>query len=194
MATGRVPNGDRLNVTAAGIETDDNGFVTTDPYLRTNVDNIWAIGDMTNELQLKHFANVQVAPMVHNLTHPDDVVEVKPRNVPHAVFADPQIASVGATEQDVKAYGTNYIAGRKDYRDTAYGWALEDEHSFCKVLADPDTRRLLGAHIIGPEASLLIQPLILGMEMGLTVDDLATRQVYIHPALTEVVEGALLEL
>ena len=76
---------------------------------------------------------------------------------------------------------------------TAYGWAMEDRTSFCKLLAAPD-RTLLGAHLMGPQASTLIQQLIQGMRMGLTVEQMATGQLYIHPALTEVVEQALLDL
>ena len=81
----------------------------------------------------------------------------------------------------------------KDYGATAYGWAMEDSESFCKLVAHAESRLLLGAHIIGPQASTLIQPLIQGMEFGQTVDELASRQFYIHPALTEVIENALLE-
>ena len=81
----------------------------------------------------------------------------------------------------------------RSYGDTAYGWAMEDRTSFCKLIAGSD-RRLLGAHLMGPQASTLIQQLIQGMRVGLTVDQMASGQMYIHPALTEVVEQALLEL
>ena len=80
------------------------------------------------------------------------------------------------------------------YGDVAYGWAMEDTEHFCKLLADPDTRLLLGAHIIGPQSSVLIQQLIQGMKFGQTVDQLARGQIYIHPSLSEVVENALLQL
>jgi mycothione reductase len=86
------------------------------------------------------------------------------------------------------------IATRRHYGETAYGWALEDTTSFCKVVADAESRLLLGAHIIGPEASLLIQQLVQGMRFGLTVDQMAKDQMYIHPALSEVVEQALLDV
>ena len=84
--------------------------------------------------------------------------------------------------------------GRRDYSDTGYGWAMEDTTSFAKLIADPDTRLLLAAHIIGPHASMLIQPLIQAISLGNTVDQLARDVLYIHPALTEVVAQALLEL
>jgi mycothione reductase len=82
----------------------------------------------------------------------------------------------------------------RDYGGAAYGWALEDTTSFCKLLADPDSRQLLGAHLIGPQAATLIQQLIQGMRFGQTVDEMASAQLYIHPALPEVVEQALLDL
>jgi mycothione reductase len=114
--------------------------------------------------------------------------------VPSAVFADPQVASAGATEQDLQAQGRSYVAAARAYRDTAYGWALQDTRSLVKVLADPGTRLLLGAHIIGPQASILVQPLVQAMCLGNTVDEVASGVLYIHPALTEVIEQTLLEL
>ena len=113
--------------------------------------------------------------------------------VPAAVFADPQVASGGAAEQDLQAQGWPYIASTRPYRDTAYGWALQDTSGFVKVLADPGTRLLLGAHIIGPQASILIQPLVQAMCLGNTADEVASGVLYIHPALTEVIEQALLD-
>ena len=92
------------------------------------------------------------------------------------------------------AQGLPYVATIKDFGGTAYGWAMEDETSFCKLIAHRDTRQLLGAHIIGPQASTLIQPLIQAMRFGQTVDELARDVWYIHPALSEVVENALLDL
>jgi mycothione reductase len=113
---------------------------------------------------------------------------------PSAVFADAQVASAGANEQELQAQGRDYVAATRPYRDAVYGWALEDTTSFVKVLADPATRLLLGAHIIGPQASTLIQPLIQAMCLGNTADQVASGVLYIHPALTEVVEQALLGL
>ena len=97
------------------------------------------------------------------------------------------------TEREARAAGLDYSVAIREYGDTAYGWAMEDGTSFCKVIAAPD-RTLLGAHLMGPHASTLIQQLVQGMRMGLTVDQMASGQMYIHPALTEVVEQALLDL
>ena len=132
--------------------------------------------------------------MQHNLLHPNAPRRRHFPLIPSAVFADPQVASVGATEQELQAHGRPYLVSRRNYADTGYGWALEDATSFVKVLADPDTRMLLGAHIIGPQAATLIQPLLQAMCLGNTVDDVAHGVLYIHPALTEVIEQALLGL
>jgi mycothione reductase len=194
VATGRTPNSDRLNVAAAGLEVDEHGHVRTDDTYATNVQGIWALGDLSNHFQLKHMANAEARLVRHNLLHPDDLRKLPFTVVPSAVFADPQVASVGLTEHAASQRGQAYVAATRPYSAAAYGWALEDTTSFVKVLADPATRLLLGAHILGPQASTLIQPLIQAMCLGNTVDQVASQVLYIHPALTEVVEQALLEL
>ena len=194
VATGRVPNGEQLGVTRSGVELDGDGYVVTDEHLRTGVAGVWALGDICHAAQLKHTANEDTRAVAHNIAHPDDLRRPDHSGIPHAVFAHPQVAAVGATEQALRAEGRSYLKAVRPYADTAYGWAMEDTTSFAKVLADPDTRLLLGAHIIGPQAPTLIQQLIQGMQFDLTVDQMARGQLYIHPALTEVVEQALLEL
>lgn len=194
VATGRVPNGEQLGVTQSGVELDDDGYVVTDEYLRTGVDGIWALGDICHAAQLKHTANEDTRAVAHNIAHPDDLRVPDHSGIPHAVFAYPQVAAVGATEQSLRAERRPYLKAVRPYQGTAYGWAMEDTTSFAKVLADPKTRLLLGAHIIGPQAPTLIQQLIQGFQFGLTVDEMARGQLYIHPALTEVVEQALLEI
>ena len=194
VATGRVPNGDRLDVAAAGIDTDPAGYVVTDDQLRTTAEGVWALGDVTNPVQLKHVANHEARVVRHNLTRPDDPARVDHRFIPHAVFGHPQVASVGLTERECRQQGLPYRSHVQPFSSAAYGWAMEDTESAAKVIAHAETRRLLGAHIIGPQASTLIQQLIQGMHFDLTVDQMARQQYYIHPALPEVVEQALLEL
>ena len=194
VATGRVPNGEQLQVAETGVAIDDSGYVVVDEHQRTNVEGIWALGDISNRMQLKHTANAETRVVAHNIHHPDDLKSVNYSGTPSAVFSHPQVATVGKTERELKAEGVNYIAHTQPYSATAYGWAMEDDHGFCKVICDADTRLLLGAHIIGHEASLLIGQLIFGIRFGLTVDEMARDPLYIHPALSEVVEQALLEL
>ena len=194
VATGRVPNGDQLDVAAGGIATDDAGCVIIDDQCRTNVDGVWALGDVANPVQLKHVANHEARVVRHNLSHPDDPATVDHRFIPHAVFGHPQVAGVGLTERDCRRREIPYASRVQPYAAAAYGWAIEDTDSVVKVIACAETRRLLGAHIIGPQASTLIQQLVQGMHFDLTVDQMAQHQYYIHPALPEVVEQALLEL
>jgi mycothione reductase len=198
IATGRVANGDTLGVAATGVATDETGTrVLSDEHLATNVEGIWALGDLTNTYQLKHLANAEGRIVFHNIAHhdqPDRWQSVDRTLVPHAVFGHPQIAGAGLTERAAHAAGLPYIVASKEFGSTAYGWAMEDTTSFCKLIAHRETRQLLGAHLIGPQASILIQPLLQGMRFGQTVDQMAHDVWYIHPALSEVVENALLDL
>lgn len=194
VATGRQPNGDRLEVNRAGITLDERGYIITDDQLRTGADGVWALGDVTNPRQLKHTANAEARIVAHNLADPAELQSVDRSVVPHAVFGHPQVGSVGHTEKELVDSGRPHIVATRRYADTAYGWAMEDSTGFAKVLADPDTRLLLGAHIVGPQAPTLVQQLIQGMATGLTVDQMARQQLYIHPAMPELVEQALLDL
>ena len=192
VATGRIPNGDLATVDLGGIAIDDQGYVITDDQLRTSADGVWALGDVTNPIQLKHTANAEARLVAHNLTHPGESRSIDRRFVPHAVFGHPQIGSVGPTEQNLIDGDQPYLVATREYAATAYGWAMEDTTGFAKLLADPETRLLLGAHIVGPQAPTLVQQLIQGMVAGQTVDEMAHGQLWIHPAMPELVEQALL--
>lgn len=113
--------------------------------------------------------------------------------MPSAVFTNPQIASVGRTEDDCRRDGLDFSVGVAEYSDVAYGWAMQDTTGLCKVLAEPGGA-ILGAHLIGGQAASLIQIFVVAMNFGITAQDLAGRPYWIHPALTEVVENALLNL
>jgi mycothione reductase len=194
VATGRAPNTAGLGLAAAGIITHADGGVTVDAHGRTNVDGVWALGDVSSAHQLKHVANHEARVVAHNLAHPGDLRSFEELVVPSAVFTSPQIATVGLTQEQLTSRGRRFVTKTQAYGDTAYGWAMEDTTGVCKVIADPATGELLGAHLIGYQASNLIQPLIQGMSFGQTVTELARRQYWIHPALSEVVENALLGL
>ncbi|MGH3413829.1 MAG: mycothione reductase [Marmoricola sp.] len=194
LATGRRPNTDLLRVERAGVEVDQDGVILVDDQQRTTADGVWALGDIASHHQLKHVANFQARVVRHNLLHPEDPISSRREAVPHAVFSSPQVAAVGLTEQEARASGTPYVSAVQEYGDVAFGWAMEDTTHFAKVLADPETRLLLGGHVIGPQASTLIQPLVQAMSLGEAVDRVARGQYWIHPALTEVVENALLHL
>jgi mycothione reductase len=194
IATGRRPNSDRLNLAAAGVRVHPDGRIVVDACQRTTAENVWALGDVSSAHQLKHVANAEMRVVAHNLAHPDDPVETDHRYVPAAVFTHPQLASVGVTEEQARAVGRRYVTSVRGYGSTAYGWAMEDTSSLCKLIADPANGQLLGAHLMGEQAATLIQPLIQAMSFGLGARDMARGQYWIHPALTEVVENALLGL
>ncbi len=195
VATGRRPNTDLLDVAAGGLEVDGHGHLLADDAYRTSVPGVWSFGDIANHFQLKHMANAEAKVVAHNLVHGEqDLRRLSTSLVPHAVFSDPQVAAVGVTEQEAVRRELDHVVATRAYADSAYGWALEDTTSFVKVIADRTRRTLLGAHLIGPQAATLIQPLLQAMMLGQIADQLAHEVLYIHPALTEVVEQALLEL
>lgn len=194
VAVGRAPNSDVLNVAATGVKTDAKGFVVTDEYLRTNVPGILALGDAVGHFLFKHSANLEAQYDYYNLLDPKDPIPVDYAAMPHAIFTSPQIAGVGKTEQELKAAGTAYVVGRYDYIDTAMGHALDDRTGFVKILAAPDTGKILGCHILGTDASTLIHEVLVAMRSGDGSVGNLTRTVHIHPALPEVVQRAAAQI
>ncbi|MEU7992682.1 mycothione reductase [Rothia amarae] len=202
IATGRTPNSESLNA-ASFFDLRDSGGIEVDRFHRVlsggkPVDGVFALGDISSNYLLKHVANAETRTVQHNLVHPDSLRETDERFVPAAVFTYPQIATVGLTEDEARTKATEEgfeIAVKvQNFGDVAYGWAMEDQVGLCKVIARKDTGELLGAHLVGEESSMLIQPLIQAMSFGLTAHEMARGQFWIHPALTEVVENALLGL
>ena len=184
LAAGRTPNTDTLNLDAAGVETDEQGYVETDEYLQTAADGVWALGDIVGEYLLKHSANHEAKAVVRNLFG-DDPEPVEYDAMPFAVFASPEVAGVGATEADLDG---DYAVRTYEYGDTARGDAMHAD-GFVKVIIDLEGE-ILGCHIIGPEASNLIQEVVVAMTAGSgTVRDIR-EGIHIHPALSEVVQRA----
>jgi mycothione reductase len=189
---------DLLDAEQAGIKVTSGGQVVVDEYQRTSARGVFALGDVSSDYQLKHVANHEARVVKHNLLQDwDDTEALMPsshRHVPSAVFTDPQIASVGLTENQARAKGFNIRVKVQDFADVAYGWAMEDTTGIAKLIVDDDSGLLLGAHIMGHQASSLIQPLIQAMSFDLPAQEMARGQYWIHPALPEVVENALLAL
>jgi mycothione reductase len=198
VATGRLPNGDLLDAHLAGVDINEDGTVVVDEYQRTTARGIFALGDVSSAHQLKHVANHEARVARDNLLVDWDDTGAMTRSdhryVPSAVFTDPQIAMVGLTEPEAIEAGYDVVVKVQRYGDTAYGWAMEDEHGIAKLIGDRATGKILGAHLIGYQASSLIQPLIQAMSLGQTAKDVALGQYWIHPALSEVIENALLGL
>ncbi|MEJ6542680.1 mycothione reductase [Brachybacterium paraconglomeratum] len=199
VAVGRRPNSDLLDVRAAGIDVAEDGRVEVDAYQRVLAggevrEGVFAFGDLSSPHQLKHVANHEQRIVRHNVLHPEQLRRSDTMPVPSGVFTHPHVAWVGMDEETARASGREVRVAVQEYASIAYGWALEDTTGFAKIIADAETTEILGAHLIGPEATTLIQLLIQAMSTGQTARDIATTQYWIHPAMPELIENALLQL
>jgi len=191
IASGRGSNADLLHPERGGIETDEKGWIIVDEYLQTSQPNIWAFGDADGKYPFKHVANYESFIVYYNAVLGRNV-KVNYHAVPHAIFTDPEIASVGLKERKaIGDYGVNNVLiGIQRYQDTAKGEAMDVKDCFVKVIVERNSMNILGAHIIGPHASVLIQEIV---NIMYTPEQSAGPILYgmhIHPALTEVVERA----
>ena len=185
IAAGRRPNTDILDVEAAGVDTDERGFVETDKYLRTTADGVWALGDIVGEFLLKHSANHEAQTAALNILG-DNLGAVDYTAMPWAVFASPEVAGVGATEDELREDGREYATRTYRYDQTARGDAMHAD-GFLKAIIDLDGT-ILGCHIVGPDASTLIQEVVVAMTAGTgSVQDIR-ESIHVHPALSEVVQ------
>lgn len=192
VATGRGPTSGILHPERGGVETDDHGWIKVDEYLQTSQPGVWAMGDADGRFMFKHVANYE-SEVVYNNAVLKQKVKVDYHAVPHAVFTYPEAAGVGMKESDaVEKFGKEGILiGFYKYEDTAKGEAMAAKDYFVKVILEKQTERIVGAHIAGPYASILIQELINAMYTGDQGPGDLRRSIYIHPALNEVVQRAL---
>ena len=212
IAAGRIPNSDRLDLEKTGIKINKKGYIITDRYLETNVKGIFALGDAIGRYLFKHSANYEAQYAYYNILHPDRMIPISYYAMPHAIFSSPQVAGVGFTEQELakkqqennkqndnKNDNTkNIIDYRKSvyhYIDTAMGLAIKDHDGFVKFLTGKKDGKILGCHIIGSQASILIHEVLAAMR-GYTDDngdgtiENITKSIHIHPALSEVIARA----
>jgi dihydrolipoamide dehydrogenase len=187
VATGRVPNSDTLDLGKTGVKTDGGGFIAVDKHLETNVKGIFALGDAVGRYLFKHAANHEAQYAYYNLTH-DKKIPVDYAAMPHAIFSSPQVAGAGYTEQELKGSNIPYTKAVYPYIRTAMGEAIEDRDGFAKLLASKDGK-ILGCHIIGSHASILIHEVLVAMKLRAGVNSISST-VHIHPALSEVVSRA----
>lgn len=189
LAVGRVPNTDGLGLDRAGVATDDRGFVRVDARFRTTADGIFAIGDVTGQPMFTHSARDDADLLYRGLVKNDAGASTRGRVVPHAVFTDPEVGSVGLTEAAARARGREILVGRQDFAGVARARATGETRGFIKLVADADSRRLLGGHILGPSAGELIHEIALAISLDATVEDVA-RTLHVHPTLSEGVNAA----
>ncbi len=192
IAVGRRSNTDLLRVDKTGVQVDARGYIVANEYLETNVPDIWAFGDAIGKHMFRHVANREAAYAWHNSLHSSHKAPMDYRAVPHAVFTYPQIAAVGLSEKEAREQH-DILVGRAGYADVAKGQAMLERDGFAKAIVERKTGRILGMHIVGPEAALLIQEVVNVMAAGGTVRDVGTG-MHIHPALSELIPSALYNL
>ncbi len=188
VALGRRPNTDTLDVEAAGIETDDRGFIETNEYLETSAENVWAQGDIAGNQMFKHSGDYETQRTIENVVHDGDA-PVDYSAMPHAIFTEPQMSGVGKTEQQLREKGVEYVVGRQSLPETPMGRAKKLDDGFVKVLAAPDGE-ILGCHMLRYEASTMIHEVVVAMRSaGGTVSDV-TGIIHAHPTLNKAVQYA----
>lgn len=189
VSIGRVPHTDGLNAAAVGLKLDERGFVVADDHCKTNLPNVWAIGDVVRGPMLAHKAEEEGVAVAQRIA--DKYGHVDFNTVPWVIYTSPEIAWVGKTEQQVKAEGTEYRTGSFPFMANGRARALGDTTGFVKFIADKKTDRILGVHIIGPMASELIAEAVVAMEFGASSEDIAMI-CHAHPSLSEAMKEAAL--
>jgi dihydrolipoamide dehydrogenase len=192
MAVGRRSNADLLKVENTGVELDGRGFIKVNEYLETTKKNIYAVGDANGQQMFTHVANRESEVAGNNVLH-DSKKKMDYTAAPNAVYSHPQIASVGLTEEAARKTHKKILVGKAMYSDVAMGDFMKDETSFAKAIADAATGKLLGFHIIGPYAPILIQEVIDAIAAGGNPDFIG-QGLHIHPAAPELILRTLSNL
>lgn len=188
VATGRKSNADLLRIEKTGVETDERNFIKVNNYLETNKKNIWALGDAIGKQMFTHAGDREAEIAWHNATHKKKT-EMDFFAVPHAVFTYPQIASVGFTEEEAKKR-YRILVGRAKYSDTVKGTAMGEDEGFAKAIVEKNSKRILGFHIIGPEASILIQEVANAVANRGDITSI-TGSMHVFPALSDIITETL---
>jgi dihydrolipoamide dehydrogenase len=189
LAVGRRPYTEGLGAAEVGVAFDERGRVETDGHFRTNVPGIWAIGDVIEGPMLAHKAEEDGIACI------EWIAGGKPQHdydrVPGVIYCHPEVAAVGKTEEQLKAEGRAYKVGKFPFTANSRARAVGAVEGFVKILADPATDRVLGCHVIGPDAGTMIAELALALEFGATAEDIA-RTSHPHPTLEEAIKEAAL--
>jgi len=198
VAVGRVPNGRMINAEAAGVNVDERGFIPVDRQMRTNVPNIYAIGDVVGQPMLAHKATHEAkvaAEVIAGLP-----VKFDPLTIPSVAYTDPEVAWMGLTETEAKAKGIAYEKGLFPWAASGRALGIGRDEGMTKLLFDPKSRRILGAGIVGPNAGELIGETVLALEMGADAEDIGLT-IHPHPTLNETIcfaaemaEGSITDL
>jgi dihydrolipoamide dehydrogenase len=188
VAMGRRSNADLLKVENTGVEVDKRGFIKVNEYLETSMKNIFAVGDANGQQMFTHVANREAALAINNVLHEDKAI-IDRSAVPHAVYSYPPIASVGLNEKDARE-SHQVLVGRTHYYEVAKGEAMLEKEGFAKAILDKESGNILGFHIIGPQAPILIQEVVNAMTFGGHGNEI-NEGIHIHPALSELIPVTL---
>jgi len=189
VAIGRVPYTEGLGLEALGIKKDNRGRVVVDPHYQTNVEGIYAIGDVIAGPMLAHKGEDEGVAVAEIMA--GQAGHVNYDVIPNVVYTNPEIASVGKTEEELKAAGVAYAVGKFPFTANARARANLATEGFVKILADAKTDRVLGVHILGPDAETMIAEAAMAMEFGASSEDIA-RTCHAHPTLSEAMKEAAL--
>jgi dihydrolipoamide dehydrogenase len=189
ISIGRVPNTDGLGAQAVGLALDERGFIAVDEQCRTNLPNVWAVGDVVRGPMLAHKAEEEGVAVAERIAGQHGHVNFN--TIPWVIYTSPEIAWVGQTEQQLKAAGVAYKAGTFPFMANGRARALGDTSGMVKFLADATTDEILGVHIVGPMASELISEAVVAMEFRASAEDIA-RICHAHPSLSEATKEAAL--
>ncbi|KYK23919.1 hypothetical protein AYK25_00690 [Thermoplasmatales archaeon SM1-50] len=188
VAAGRKSNADLLRVENTGVQTDARGYIKVNEYLETSKKNIWAFGDAIGKAMFKHVANEEAMIAWNNAFH-EKKTKLDYQVIPYAVFTYPEIAAVGLTEEGAKKR-SEILVGTARYSDVAKGEAMMEQEGFAKVIVEKQTGKIVGFHIIGPYAPMLIQEVINAMALGGNIAFIS-HGMHIHPALPELILRSL---
>lgn len=185
IATGRAPNTEGLGLERTGVKVDEKGWIEVDDRLRTDHEDIYAYGDCIGRAMFKHTSSYEGKLAYENSQGADRVVSYEAN--PHAVFGEPEVASVGLTERACRERGLDYEAASVAYEGIAKGEILGSPAGLAKAIVERGTGRILGFHIAGPQAAILVQEVVLAMSRGLTADAVRNA-IHIHPSMPELVQ------
>ncbi len=185
LAAGRTPNTEALELAATGVQVATSGAIVVDDHLRTDHPDIYAYGDVIGIGQFKHTSSAEGELAWHNSQGAD--ARMSYRANPHAVFTDPEVAAVGLKESECRDQGLDYRVAKLDYADVAKGKIIGAPAGFAKLLVENHSERILGCHIIGPDAALLLHEVVVAMNTETASADCVRRAIHIHPSLSELI-------
>ena len=189
VSVGRIPNTDGLNAEAVGLKLDERGRIEVDGHCRTNLPGVWAVGDVVSGPMLAHKAMEEGVMVAERMA--GQAGHCNFDTIPWVLYTSPEIAWVGKTEQELKAAGVTYKVGKIPFMANGRALGMGETSGFVKMLADAETDRIFGVHVIGANASELISEAVVAMEFGAASEDLA-RICHAHPTLSEAMHEAAL--